>query len=278
LLYFVGLGLSAKDISLRALSVLNSCDIVYLDSYTSILAEGGLDEIRRLIKPGKLAVVGRDFLEEHVEEILREAEERRVAIAVIGDPFIATTHISIRVEAAKRGIKTGVIHASSILSAAISESGLQAYKFGKSATIVFPEKDYRPTYPYRVLLENLMRGLHTLFFLDLKAERGASMTIRDGLSLLLEMEREEGEGVLDEGCLAVGLSRLGSEKSIAYAGSFKDLQIYDFGPPPHTLIIPGILHPMEEEALIYICRAPKKVVKEWTRRATAIKLRGTLKG
>ena len=36
MLYLIGLGLSWKDISLKALEVINKCDKVYLETYTSV--------------------------------------------------------------------------------------------------------------------------------------------------------------------------------------------------------------------------------------------------
>jgi len=36
---------------------------------------------------------------------------------------------------------------------------------------------------------------------------------------------------------------------------------YDFGAPPHTLIVPGKLHFMEVEALITLADAPQEVME-----------------
>ena len=65
--------------------------------------------------------------------------------------MIATTHSEMLIEAKKSGIKTTVIHSSSILSAAPGIAGLQAYKFGKVTTIPFTEKNFFPHSPYMAI-------------------------------------------------------------------------------------------------------------------------------
>jgi len=277
LLYFVGLGLSSKDISLKALDVLKRADRIYVDNYTSLFVNSDFKVVlSEYVDQAKVSFVDREFLEgEDYRRILKEAALRDIVIAVIGDPFIATTHIFIRIEAEKAGIPTKVIHAPSILSAGISATGLQAYKFGKSATIVFPEEEFFSTYPYEVLYDNLLRGLHTFFFLDIKVERSRLMRVEDALKLLLRMEEFENKGIIDLGALGIGLGRIGSDNEVIRAGSFKDLLQYNFGPPPHSLIIPGDLHPLEEEVLIYICGAPKTVVKHWSSRVKKLRSKST---
>ena len=54
--------------------------------------------------------------------------------------MIATTHVDLCINAKKKGIKTRVIHAASVVSAVRGISGLQNYKFGKAVTIPFIEQ------------------------------------------------------------------------------------------------------------------------------------------
>ena len=68
--------------------------------------------------------------------------------------MVATTHSDIILQAKKQGIKTKIIHSSSIFSA-IAETGLQIYKFGKTTSIPYPEGKYMPTSPYKVVKDNL---------------------------------------------------------------------------------------------------------------------------
>lgn len=55
----------------------------------------------------------------------------------------------------------------------------------------------------------------------------------------------------DDNAICVGLARLGNSNQKIVAGPMKDLLTVDFGPPLHSLIIPGNLHPMEEEVLAF---------------------------
>jgi len=106
--------------------------------YTSLLPELDLSRLEGLV--GKRVVrLRRSDLEGGEEAILRRAERGTVAILVPGDPFVATTHVAVRLEAIKRGIRTKVIHAPSIVSAVCGATGLQSYKFGRSVTVVYPE-------------------------------------------------------------------------------------------------------------------------------------------
>ncbi|MEM2272630.1 MAG: diphthine synthase [Candidatus Bathyarchaeia archaeon] len=199
--------------------------------------------------------------EEGGEIILKRALDGRVAFLVPGDPMIATTHIALRIKAEKMGIKTRIIHGASILSAAIGLSGLQNYRFGKSVTIPFPEGSIISQTPYTVAFENKLRNLHTLCFLDIRAEETKYMSIREALEILMRLEEINKLGLLKEDSLAVGVARAGSENPIVKADAIKNLMKFDFGGPPHTLIIPADkLHFMEAEALIVLAGAPKWVM------------------
>ncbi len=267
MLTFVGLGLyDCTDLTLRGLEALKKADKVYLDTYTSVVPGFSIEKLERLVDR-KITPVTREVLEGNgVYSILREAKEKKIVILVPGDPFIATTHISIRLEAENMGIKTEVIHASSIVSSAVSEAGLQVYKFGKVVTLVYPDPEvgFYPISSYEVLRDNFNRKLHTLFLLDLKEDR--KMTIRDAVNVLYLLEEKVGGGLISSETLGIGLARVGSPDAVIKAGALEDLEKYDFGLPPHTLIIPGSLHPMEAEALVLLCGADKGLVEKWMKR------------
>ena len=84
--------------------------------------------------------------------ILEAAKKGKAVFLVPGDPFIATTHVTLRIDAEKQGIKTRIVHGTSIISAIVSLSGLHNYKFGKTVTIPFPE-NFSET-PYNVIAQN----------------------------------------------------------------------------------------------------------------------------
>ncbi|MEM1981070.1 MAG: diphthine synthase [Candidatus Hadarchaeales archaeon] len=247
MLIFVGLGLcSHKGLPLRGLELAKDSDWVYMEHYTSLLPELDLKELEGWVgKPIK--VVDRQTLEENPEEILERARKGKVVLLVPGDSMVATTHVDLRLRAEKRGIPTLVVPSSSILSAAPGLTGLQSYKFGRSATIPF--RDHPSTVPYDTLVENLARGLHTLLLLDLRAEEKRYMTAKEGMEIMLELEARMGRGVFTPETLVVVLARAGCPDGRVKAGRVKKLREEDFGPPPHALVVPGKLHFLEEEAL-----------------------------
>ena len=260
-LIFIGLGLfSEGGISLRGVEEARDADLVFAELYTSLLPGLSLSRLEGIIGK-KITVLDRRAIEdENGEVMLRRAERGRVAFLVPGDPLIATTHIDLRIRAERRGIKTRVVHAASIVSAVMGLSGLQNYRFGRSVTIPFPRDDYLSETPYMVIAENKSRELHTICFLDVDAEKAEYMSISEALKILLCLEGRIGKGVLTPGSLAVGISRAGSMEGVVKAGSVEDLISYDFGGPPHILIIPSDrLHFVEAEALCVLAGAPERV-------------------
>ncbi len=242
MLYLVGLGLyDEQDIPLRGLHVLKKAEEIYVEFYTNLFS-GSIEGIEALAGK-RVEILKREDIEEHAEEILlKDSKERMVALLVPGDPMVATTHSDLIIRARKLGIETRIIHASSIYSA-VGETGLQIYKFGKTTSLVFPERGYFPTTPYETLRENLERDLHTLFLFDIK------LTIPQGIQILLRIEKERKEDVFGEETLCVGIARLGADNSTIRTGSAKEIMRLDFGSPPHALVVPGKLHFMEEEML-----------------------------
>ncbi|MFQ5801257.1 MAG: diphthine synthase, partial [Candidatus Hydrothermarchaeales archaeon] len=200
MLVFIGLGLhDEKDITLKGLEEARSCDELYAEFYTSILRGTTLEEISASV--GKdVKLLDRKDLEENADNtILKGARSKKVGLLVAGDPLISTTHVQVRLRAKEFGIETRVVHNASIYSASASISGLQNYKFGKSASIPFPEEGYIPETPYDVINENTARGLHTLLFLDIKVEGGYRlMTANEAIDILLNVEEKRGEGVFTE--------------------------------------------------------------------------------
>ena len=239
MLVLVGLGLwDEKDISLKGLEEAKACDIFYLEEYTSKLFGATKQDLESLF--GKeIQKVKRDFIESG--EILNYAVRNKVALLIPGDPMVATTHNDLILRAKEKGINVKIIHNASIYSA-IGETGLQIYKFGKSATIPFWEENFKPTSFFDVVKENQEKGLHTLLFLDIKAEEDRYMNPNKAMEILL------GCG-MDENMKMVVCSRLGSEKELIRYGAVVDLRNEDFGSPLHVLVVPGKLHKKEKEFL-----------------------------
>ncbi|MEA2036530.1 MAG: diphthine synthase [Nanoarchaeota archaeon] len=239
-LYLIGIGLgSYKDVTLRGLEIIKKSEKIYLEEYTSRLTDSNKKELEEFY--GKdIISADRDLVENKAgETILKDAKETDAVFLVIGDPFSATTHIGLRLRADKLGIKTGVINNSSILSA-IGITGIDLYKFGRTTTIPFENKDVKS--PYEVVKNNLKNNLHTLILLDLDPSQDKYMTINQALEYLLK------QGISSEQ-LCVGCCQIGSSMPLIKAGKINDLLKSRFDRFPQCLIIPSKLHFMEEEVL-----------------------------
>ena len=259
-LTFIGMGLySETDISLRGLKKAKEVDAVFVDYYTSLMPGLSQQKLQELIGKRIHAVSRRDLEEEEGRKILETSKNGKAVMLVPGDPMIATTHVDLRIRAEKQGIRTSIIHGTSIISAAIGLSGLQNYKFGRSVTIPFTGSGVVSETPYNVIAENKNRGLHTLCFLDIKADEKRYMTANQGLRTLFELENRKHQGVIVSDTLAVGIARAGSESPVIKADFALPLSKFDFGQPPHSLILPGKLHFMEAEALVTLAKAPEAV-------------------
>lgn len=247
-LVFAGLGLHDEDgLTVAAVKEIQKADLVFVETYTSALEEGAVQRLE--------ARVGRSFrpLDRAAVEdggvILEAAKSGRVVLLIAGDPMSATTHVDLRLRAAEESIETAVIHGVSVMTAVPGLLGLQHYKFGRTTSLPFLQEGYSPTSPYEAVAENLARGLHTLILLDIDAENRRFMTANEGIHLLLDMERRVGKGVLSGDSLVCVVARAGHPDCIVRAGTAKDLVEEDFGPPLHSLVMPGKLHFMEERAL-----------------------------
>jgi len=259
-LVFVGLGLSDEsNISLKGLMKAKEADEVFAEFYTSLMSQLDLKKLEDLIGKGINVVSRRDLEDEQGKRIFEVAKKGKAVLLVPGDPLIATTHVDLRIQAEKRGLRTSIVHGSSIVSAVIGLSGLQNYKFGRSVTIPFTETDRVDATPYTVIAKNQEAGLHTLCFLDIRAEEKRYMLVRDALKVLTILEELKQERVITPSTLAIGLARAGSENPTVKADFVKQLQKFDFGKPPHSLIFPGRLHFMEAEALVTLANAPERI-------------------
>jgi diphthine synthase len=254
-LVFVGLGLNdEKGITLKGLEETKTADSVFMETYTSRMPDFNLERFEALIGKKVQMATRRTLEEESGRVILKAAKAGKTVFLVPGDPFIATTHVTLRIDAEKQGIKTRIVHGISIMSAIVSLSGLHNYKFGKTVTVPFPE-NFSET-PYKVIAQNKKLGLHTLCLLDLKATENKFLSINQALAMLQTVEDKKKLGVITPETVAVGLARAGSDNPTLKAGFITGLMGFDFGEPPYSLIIPGDLHFMEIDALIALAGAP----------------------
>lgn len=100
-LYIIGLGLGdEKDITIKGKELIEKSDVVYLETYTSILFVSK-DVLEETYKKS-IEEVDRDFAEENCDKILDEAKNKKVSFLVVGDPLCATTHHDIILRAKKK--------------------------------------------------------------------------------------------------------------------------------------------------------------------------------
>ncbi|HJX56757.1 MAG TPA: diphthine synthase [Methanoregula sp.] len=243
MLTFIGLGLyDTSDISEKGLICIRNSDHVYLEIYTSRLMGASFQELERHYgKPVHL--LRREDVEQSPDEILLKAKTDRVVFLCAGDPMVSTTHADLRMRAAVRGIRTSIIHAASISSAICGLSGLQNYRFGKSCSVPFPQKNWFPTTSIDVIALNLSLRLHTLVYLDIQDER--YMTVHEAIAILEQLAAGKKMHI----SLYVGIARAGSVDPLVKAGTADTLKSIDFGPPLHILIVPAELHDMERSYL-----------------------------
>ena len=238
MLYIIGIGLDKKDITLKGLEAVKKCKKVYLESYTSILP-CSMPELEKII--GKKVVPADRSVVEEKNVIVEEAKKQNVALLVMGDPLSATTHLDILIRAEKMKVKTAVIHSVSVFNA-VSETGLQLYKFGKTASIPTWQKNFKPESFYDIIEENLSINAHTLLLIDI------GLSVNDALSYLKEINEKRKSNLINNNLIIC--SRVGTDKQKIIVGNINKLVKEKFELPA-CIIVPGKMHFMEEEFLEY---------------------------
>jgi diphthine synthase len=245
----VGVGPRGPDgLTPAAIKEIVLAGTVFVDDFTAMFPQETFEFFQRTRRDPILRV-GRERLERATEVLETAASPGGAALLVPGDPMAATTHISLRVEAERRGIPTRLIFAPSIIHMAFSEIGLQHYKAGRTVTIPYPEKGYAPTSPIERIDANRAAGLHSLVLLDIRSAEGRYMTANDGIKVMLQLSAKLPGSPLGPSTVVAAVARAGEPDCRKFAGSASRLSSIDFGPPMHCLIIPGKLHFEEREAL-----------------------------
>jgi len=88
------------------------------------------------------------------------------------------------------------------------------------------------------------------------------MTANEGLTLLQKMEHHHQHHIITNDTIACVIARAGSPNPLAVADTIPELITRDYGPPLHTLVIPGKLHFMEIEALELCATLPHQLAKK----------------
>ncbi|MGQ0606316.1 MAG: diphthine synthase, partial [Candidatus Nitrosotenuis sp.] len=238
MLWFVGLGVGGTDaLSDKARKTISESDVVYFEQFTSPIKEDETKMLQQITKSQfKLAP---RWLVEDGKEILESAKKNQVVLLSYGDPYIATTHIELRVRAISENISTNTIHASSAITSMIGECGLHFYKVGKTVTIM---SGIPSVTAYYTIFENLKLGSHTIVLLEYDQSKSFFLEPRNAIVSLLEQEKEQVRKVFSDNTYGIVASRIGQPDQRIIAGKFSSLYNADFGQAPHTIIIPGMMH------------------------------------
>ncbi|MFB6086257.1 MAG: diphthine synthase [Halodesulfurarchaeum sp.] len=254
MLTFVGLGLyDERSVTIEGRDAIRNAESVFAEFYTSELVAARVEDLEAYHNV-EIQVRDRAGVEQEPKPILDAGAEGPAAFLTAGDPTVSTTHVDLRLRAHDRGIETRIVHAPTVQTAASGLTGLQNYRFGKATTIPFPWAhggDDVPDSVIETIEENLERGLHTVAYLDIKAETSEMLAGETAAGLLAEHWRGDVLGVV--------VGRAGSPDPVVEADRLDALSERSFGPPPHLLVIPGDLHVIEQEALEAFANPPSAV-------------------
>jgi diphthine synthase len=232
MLYLIGTGLSENSITAEALKVIKKCETVYLESYTVDFPY----TIKNLEKQLKTKIISLSREQVESESFLDEAKKQNIALLVYGDTLSATTHFSIIQTCKTKKIKYQILHNSSILTA-IAETGLQLYKFGKTASMPKFQESFKPTSFIDLIKQNQAIKAHTLLLIDIGLE------IKQALEQLKQSSQEK-KLKLDK---IIICSQLGTQNSKIYYNTLNKLS--KTIEQPYCIIIPSELNFTEKEFL-----------------------------
>jgi len=233
--YLIGTGMSANSIGTDALQILKTCDKVYLENYT-VNFPYPIEELEKSYGV-KIEELARAAVED--ESILEEAKEKKVVLLVYGDSLSATTHTQLMLEAKKQNIEYRVFHNASIMTA-VAETGLQLYKFGKTASMPnWKEHTNKPTSFMNYIKENQSIKAHTLLLTDIGLE------IKNAIEQLKTSSEQTKIQVPEK---IIACSNAGTPNQKIFYDAPDNLQNEKIQ-MPFCLIIPSELNHMEQKAL-----------------------------
>ncbi len=229
--HLIGLGLNKNTLTAEALQILKTCKQIYLENYTVDFPYKKED----LEKNYKIKIQELNRQKIEGEEFLQQAKTNNIALLVYGDALSATTHIQLIQACKKNKIKIKIYHNSSILTA-ISETGLQLYKFGKITSMPKWQKSYTPDSFVEYIKQNLLIKAHTLLLLDI------GLNIKNAkkqLKIAIKNHKLKIEKI-------ILCEQLGVNTKITYTTLNK---LPDNAKAPYCFIIPSELNLVEKEVL-----------------------------
>jgi len=236
MLYLIGLGLNVDGISKYGLEIVQRCKRVYLETYTVDFpySQGQLGEVLQK----KFIPANRELVENL--SIVDEAKKMDVALLVYGSPLTATTHITLIQEAKRLRIRTKIIYNASVIDA-VAETGLQLYKFGKTASMPAwdEDKNFTPDSFMKIVQENQSMKAHSLILIDI------GLSFQDALYQLKQAAKIN-KIPLKKIVVCQALGTKG--RKIIYR-DFEELREYYGVKSPYCIIMPTKLHFVEKEVL-----------------------------
>ncbi len=265
-LNLISTGLNLKSPSLEALETIKKCKAVYLENYTVEFPYS----IKQLEKTIKKKVIQLDREQTESEDILKQAKKQNIALLVYGDALSATTHISLILACKKNKIPYKIIHSESIFTV-ITETGLQLYKFGKTASLPAWKEHYKPTSFADIIKQNQSIKAHTLLLVDIgltskqaleqleevwgregfeEKDREFTFDNRRGGGRVLNINKSKSSSkkIKKTKSKIIICSKLGIKNSKVYYDTINKLKKKKIS-QPFCIIIPSELHFVEGEAL-----------------------------
>ncbi len=251
-LILAGMGISERPTLPReVIEEIHNYSKIYLETYTSPLPYSH-DELEKLLAGRRPIPLRRRDLEDGIRDIIEEAREEDILILVYGDPLIATTHKAILIEARRNGVETRVYHNASSYTAAVGEAGLDIYRVGASGTLVRGGLEMNRR-NIEILVSNLERGLHTLYFLEYDAETGYMMQPREAVDILLQ--DPEAASLLEKPeHIIIVLTSLGTARQRIDAYRNPGNIPSNMGSEPSIIIVTAKPHFTEMEYIEYLLR------------------------
>ena len=227
-LNLISLGLSLKSITAEALEAIKTSKQVYLETYTVKLPYTIKQLEKQIKKP--ITPAPRELVE--TQELINQAKKQNIALLVYGNALSATTHITLITDCIKNKIPYNIIHNSGILEA-ISETGLQLYKFGKTSSLPAWKPSYKPKSFLNIIKQNQKIKAHTLLLID------PELDIKKTAYQLEECN------IKDKIIIA---QNIGSNNSKIYYDTINKLKNKKIQ-QPFAIVIPVEMHFVEEETL-----------------------------
>lgn len=230
-LNLIGTGLNEKSITLEALEAIKKSKKIYLENYTVDFPYSKA-KLEKIIKK-KITELNREKVES--EEFVNEARKQDISLLVYGDSLSATTHSEIILTCKNNEIPFKIFHNASIMTA-IAETGLQLYKFGKTASMPTWKNNWKPDSFMEIVKQNQSIQAHTLLLVDIALDLEKA---KQQLKEAMKNHNVEIENI-------VLCSNLGNQATIIYdkiENLPKEIN------KPYCFIIPSKLHFHEQEFL-----------------------------